>query len=100
MGDPARITLVGSNRASRSTMQIRRSAWASSITPPSEVIRPPKAALTFLLATVAGRRAEGYPHPSGFAAPRALCACCFDHGIMPNILVSDYIVARTGQVIG
>ena len=50
----------GKQRASRSAMPSRRSAIASSITPPSEVRRPPsKAAVTFLRATAGnenGRR--------------------------------------------
>ncbi len=48
----------GITRASRSAMPSRRSAWAKSITPPSDVIRPPsKAALTFFRAT--GGRSKG-----------------------------------------
>src|SRR6267378_3995826 len=39
----------GITRASRSAMPSRRSAWANSMTPPSELIRPPsKAAVIFL----------------------------------------------------
>jgi hypothetical protein len=55
MGDPVGIALVGITTASWSAMPSRRSASARSITPPSEVIRPPsKVALTFLRA-IAGK---------------------------------------------
>src|SRR5512132_2636811 len=55
MGDPVGIALVGITAARWSAMPSRRSASARSITPPSEVIRPPsKVALAFLRA-IAGR---------------------------------------------
>ena len=49
MGDPVLIAAVRDHRRAASAMPSRRSAWASSMTPPSEVIRPPsKAAVIFL----------------------------------------------------
>src|SRR6266851_7796623 len=56
MGDPVLIALVGIARASRSAMPSRRSAWASSITPPSEVIRPPSKAAAIFLRRTAGKQ--------------------------------------------
>lgn len=44
----------GIARASRSAMPSRRSTWASSITPPSELIRPPSKAAAIFLRWTAG----------------------------------------------
>ena len=62
MGDPVPIAPPGITRASRSARPSRRSAWASNMTPPSELIRPrSKAAVTFFRSTAGkenGRRSS------------------------------------------
>src|SRR6266851_6703667 len=46
----------GIARASRSAMPSRRSAWASNMTPPSELIRPPSKAAVIFLRRTAGKQ--------------------------------------------
>src|SRR5713226_542239 len=46
----------GIARASRSAMPSRRSAWASNVTPPSELIRPPSKAAVIFLRRTAGKQ--------------------------------------------
>src|SRR5215472_940323 len=46
----------GITRASRSAMPSRRSAWASRMTPPSELIRPPSKAAVIFLRRTAGKQ--------------------------------------------
>src|SRR5215217_2450048 len=46
----------GIARASRSVIPRRRSAWASNMTPPSELIRPPSNAAVIFLRQTAGKQ--------------------------------------------
>ena len=91
----------GITAATRSAMSNRRSAYASSITPPSDVILPPsKASVTFLCATVGKSKGRGVPSKMGTVVLDFRRAIRSGKRIMPHIHGLGYVVLpRSDELI-